>query len=231
MGGGRGAKALLRPWMVARMPSFQFTQQQRNDLVAYFAHEKVWHTSTDRRLWDAIATKFKADFPAYDDVKMRKAGSEKITLFHDLVARTYQQQGGEFLFKTDFPHQELPPELSAPEHALAKGLFEKLQCVQCHMPGGVVPAGKSAADMAPDLTFARERLAPAWVAHWLDAPEKYQQGTRMPSFWKVEAGVRPSADPDGINDPEREISLLRGYLFSEKFAAEYRELAQKVGGR
>ncbi len=231
MGGGRGAKALLRPWMVARMPTFGFTQQERNDLVAYFAHEKVWHTSTDRGLWDAVATKFKTDFPAYDDVKMRKAGFEKVTLYHDLIARTYQQQGGDFLFESEFPRQESPGALSDADHALAKGLFERLQCVTCHMPGGAVPAGKTAADMAPDLTFARERLAPNWVAHWLTAPEKYQPGSRMPSFWKAEAGVRPSADPDGINDPDREISLLRAYLFSEKFAAEYEVLARKVGGQ
>lgn len=231
MGAGRGAKAMLRPWMSARMPTFGFTQEQRNDIVAYFAHEKVWHTSTDRALWDTIATKFKKDFPAYADVAMRKAGHGKVELFHDLIARTYQKQGGDFLFATDFPYQPKPAEQSDTDHADAKRLFEKLQCVLCHMPGGVVPKGKTAADMAPDLSYARTRLGPAWVRHWLLAPELYQPGTRMPPFWKIEDGVRPSTDPNGINDPEREMNLLRDYLFSEKFAQEYRDLAKAVGGQ
>ncbi|MSR47597.1 MAG: c-type cytochrome [Planctomycetes bacterium] len=230
MGKGRGAPAMLRPWMKARMPTFGFTQEQRNDIVAYFAHEKVWHTSTERGLWDSIAGKFKRDFPAYDDSTMRKANHSKIELFHDLVARTYQRQGGSFIYETDFPQMSKPAPLSDADRDHAREMFVRLQCVLCHMPGGVVPKGKTAADMAPDLSYARERLAPRWVAHWLETPDTYQRGTRMPGFWKPEAGVRPTNDPNGLNDPDLEMALLRDYLFTEEFATEYREIAKRAGG-
>ena len=231
MGGGRGAKALLRPWMKARMPTFGFTQQERNDLVAYFSSEKVWHTANDGELWGAVAGKFRAEFPAYAETAMRTANHTKIELFHDLVARNYQKQSGTFLFQTDFPYIAKPAPLSDRDRDHARGLFEKLQCVLCHMPGGVVPKGKTAADMAPDLTHARKRLSPKWVARWLANPAEFQPGTKMPPFWKAEQGVRPSLDPDGLNDPDLEMARLRDYLFSEQFAADYAQIAKTASGQ
>lgn len=228
-GKGDGAKAHLRPWMKARMPTFGFTPAELNDVVAYFAHEKVWHTSTERELWDTLATKFRKDFPGYDDAQLRKADHTKVKLFHDLVARTYERQGGGFTYESEYPYGALPQPLVGDDLDKARNLFQKLQCVLCHMPGGVVPKGKSAADMAPDLSLARERLSPSWVRHWLEVPEIYQPGTRMPPFWKLEGGVRPPVDPD-INDPVREMDLLRDYLFSESFAADYQEVAKKARG-
>jgi len=231
MGGGRGAKALLRPWMRARMPTFGFTQQERNDVVAYFASEKVWHTANDEALWGTIAGKFRSEFPAYAEAGMRKASHTKVELYHDLIARSYQKQSGTFLFQTDFPYLAKPAPLSDADHDHARALFEKLQCVLCHMPGGVVPKGKTAADMAPDLTMARKRLSPKWVVRWLNNPAEFQPGTKMPPFWKPEGGVRPSMDADGLNDPDREMALLRDYLFSEQFAADYVAIAKKASGQ
>ncbi len=228
-GKGAGANAHLRPWMKARMPTFGFTPAELNDIVAYFSHEKVWHTTTDRKLWDELAAKFRKDFTGYDEAQLRKADHTKVKLFHDLVARTYERQGGPFIFESDYPHVAPPAPLVGDDLDKARNLFQKLQCVLCHMPGGVVPTGKTAADMAPDLSYSRERLSPSWVRHWLEIPEIYQPGTRMPPFWKIEGGVRPSVDPD-INDPNREMDLLRDYLFSKEFAADYQEVARKARG-
>ena len=38
------------------MPTFGFSQEELNDVVAYFAHEEVWHTAVDRPLWDKVAS-------------------------------------------------------------------------------------------------------------------------------------------------------------------------------
>jgi hypothetical protein len=228
-GKGRGAAAHLRPWMKARMPTFEFTQEELNDLVAYFGHEEVWHTSVDRELWDEVATRFKTDFQAYDDKSMRTADGTKQQLYQALVARLYKKQGGRFLHETDFPYLTPVQELSDRDHQKARTMFEgTLRCVLCHMPDGKIPAGKTAADMAPDLRYSRDRLGPAWTYHWLAGPEKYQPGTRMPSFWAPENGVRPSQDASGLNDADREMQLIRDYLFSSKFSADYEEIAKRA---
>lgn len=230
-GKGDGAPAHLRPWMKARMPTFGFTQQELNDVVAYFAHEKVWHTSVDRALWDELAGEFRANFKGYEEAALRRADTTRVKLFHDLVARNYERQGGAFISELDYPFLPAPNRLQGADLDAARGLFERLKCVLCHMPGGVVPAGKTAADMAPDLTYARERLSPRWVKHWLEGPDTYQPGTKMTAFWLPEAGVRPSADPAGINDPEREMTLLRDYLFAPEFANDYQEVAKRAQGQ
>jgi cbb3-type cytochrome oxidase cytochrome c subunit/type II secretory pathway component PulM len=229
-GGGRGSKAYLRPWMKARMPTFGFTQEQVNDVVNYFAHEEVWHTSVDRALWDDLATKFRAAFPGYDEKTIKTAPADKQQLYQALIARQYRKQGGKFLHDFDFPYVALPPEQGAKEHDLARQLFETKQCIGCHMPGGVIPKGKSEADLAPDLTKARTRLAPNWVKHWFEGPGAYQPGTRMPNFWPDEppgSGKRAPIDP---NNPSAdfEMALLRDYLFSSQFAHEYQAIADKV---
>ncbi len=230
LGAGRGAPAHLRPWMKANMPTFGFTQQQLNDLVAYFGNEEVWHTSVDRAKWDEVAAKFKGDFAGYDERSMRTADANKQQLYQVLVARLYKKQGGRFLHETDFPYLAPVPERSSRDHDAGKALFEKLSCVLCHIPGGKVPKGKTSADMAPDLTLARTRLAPSWVRHWLEGPDLYQQPTRMPTFWPNDAGPRTSVDPNGLNDPELEMNLIRDYLFSSQFKDEYVEAARRALG-
>jgi mono/diheme cytochrome c family protein len=227
-GAGRGAKAHLRPWMKARMPTFGFSQEELNDVVAYFAHEEVWHTAVDRPLWDKVAGDFKAGFPGYDDKTMRTADATKQQLYQALVARTYKKQGGRFLHDTDYPYLEGARELSTAEHDNAKRFFERLGCALCHAPGGRVPKGKAPADMAPDLALARARLAPDWVKHWIENPNNYQPGTRMPSLWALENGVRPSNDPQGLNDADKEISLIRDFLFSPQFGDDFREIASRT---
>jgi sulfur oxidation c-type cytochrome SoxX len=228
MGAGRGAKAFLRPWMKARMPTFGFTQEQLNDLVAFFAQEEVFQTADDHALWDTCAEKFRKDFPAYDEKSMRQADATKQQLYQLLVARQYKRQGGRFLHETDFPFLTRPASLTGNDVKRARNLFEnKGQCILCHMPEGRIPQGKTEADLAPDLTNARTRLAPKWILHWLEGPNAYQPGTKMPAFWTKENGVRPSID-EAIGDGDKEMQLLRDYLFSDDFPKDYHEIASKV---
>jgi mono/diheme cytochrome c family protein len=228
LGAGRGARAFLRPWMKARMPTFGFTQQQLNDIVAYFAQEEVFQTSEDRQLWNACVEKFRKDFPGYDEKAMRTADASRQQLFQSLVARQYKRLGGHFLYETDFPYLTRPVSLAGDDLQKARKLFEVHgQCILCHMPGGKIPKGKSEADLAPDLTNARTRLAPKWVMHWFENPAAYQPGTAMPAFWMLDKGVRPSIDEE-IGNGDREMQLLRDYLYSDEFAKDYHDLASKV---
>jgi cbb3-type cytochrome oxidase cytochrome c subunit len=227
-GAGRGAKALLRPWMKARMPTFGFTQQQLNDLVAFFAHEEVFQTAEDQALWDATAAKFAADFPGYDKKSVAAGDRDKRQLYSALVARQYKRAGGKFLYETDFPYITKPAPLAGRDLERGRHLFADIgKCIECHLPGGKIMVGKTEADLAPDLTHVRQRLNPKWVVHWFEGPGNYQPKTRMPNFWPLEKGVRGSID-DSIGDANREMQLLRDYLFSDEFKADYEKIASTV---
>src|SRR4030095_11950398 len=116
----------------------------------------------------------------------------------------YARLGGHFLYETDYPELTKPAPLSAADLAAARRLFTNNKCIECHLPGGNVMKGKTEGDLAPDLSRTKARLAPKWVIHWFEGPGAYQPGTRMPTFWSVENGVRQSID-ESINDANREM--------------------------
>ncbi|MCZ6690150.1 MAG: c-type cytochrome [Planctomycetota bacterium] len=53
------------------------------------------------------------------------------------------------------------------------------QCTNCHIVAGKKPT-EDPASLAPDLSFARERLRPHWIRRWLRNPASLQPGTKMP---------------------------------------------------
>ena len=75
--------------------------------------------------------------------------------------------------------------------------------------GGVVPAGKSSADLAPDLTMSKTRLRPEWIIKWLQDPQALMPGTRMPDFF-------PEAAIPGVlgGNPDEQVVALRNYILS-----------------
>lgn len=96
------------------------------------------------------------------------------------------------------------------EHnAEGQTLFTTYRCALCHVVGGVVPEGKTSAELAPDLTMASSRLRAEWVLKWLDNPQAYQPGTRMPDFFPE------AALPTLLNgDAELQKAAIRNYIFS-----------------
>ncbi len=87
-------------------------------------------------------------------------------------------------------YQQLPSE--SPELlAAGRKLFTDFKCLQCHITGAGKPE-REAADLAPNLSLARERLRPSWIEKWLRDPQLLQPGTRMPGYF-----------PDGLSpDPK-----------------------------
>jgi mono/diheme cytochrome c family protein len=117
-----------------------------------------------------------------------------------------------FSAKDDKPYPYVTVDLPAPPPALiseAKTMFGALQCLNCHT-SGAPPPGVSVADLAPDLSMAKERLRPEWIPLWLADPQKLMDGTRMPTFW-----------PDGQTplpqyfhgDSKEQWNALRDYIF------------------
>jgi mono/diheme cytochrome c family protein len=105
------------------------------------------------------------------------------------------------------PFQTTPD--SAVHLSDGENLFHSFQCASCHVVGGVVPQGKTSADLAPDLTMASTRLRPEWILKWLNDPQALMPGTRMPDFF-------PEAALPGVlnGDPSEQIKALRNYIFS-----------------
>jgi hypothetical protein len=101
-----------------------------------------------------------------------------------------------------------PPDINV---HLSEGqqVFTTFQCSVCHVVGGQVPAGKTPADLAPDLTMTSTRLRPEWVVNWLQDPQKLLPGTRMPDFFP-EAAIPTVLDGDEL----QQRIAIRNYLFS-----------------
>jgi cbb3-type cytochrome oxidase cytochrome c subunit len=105
------------------------------------------------------------------------------------------------------------PFISPPEFTkhLQEGqsVFTTFQCATCHVVGGVVPPGRQSADLAPDLTLAQTRLRSDWILKWLEDPQKFQPGTRMPDFFPE------AAMPNVLNgDPQLQKEAIRNYVYS-----------------
>lgn len=103
------------------------------------------------------------------------------------------------------------PDLSSA--AAGRDLFDKLQCMKCHMVGSQAPPGRAAGDLAPDLAMAKTRLNPDWLIDWMADPAKQMPGTRMPTFF---AEGRPAV-PDALGgSADRQIRALRDHILTLK---------------
>lgn len=105
--------------------------------------------------------------------------------------------------------------------AKAKALFEAkdVNCTSCHISGEKKPE-KDPSEWAPDLSFARVRLRPAWITKWLLDPQSIEPGTKMPKFF------RPGELQDYFpGTPEEQAIAIKDLLmnFSEVFPS--REVA------
>ncbi len=94
-------------------------------------------------------------------------------------------------------------DLLAGEKLMSKDYFN---CFSCHQQGDVKPEGPPDG-WAPDLSLARHRLNPQWLAKWLHNPQALQPGTKMPSFY-------PGGPDDIFHGNETEqIRAIRDYIF------------------
>jgi len=89
----------------------------------------------------------------------------------------------------DFPFLSLPErdreyrQDRRQEILRARAMFDsqEVQCISCHIRGGILPEGDKA-NWGPDLALAPRRLRPQWILRWLEDPQLLQPGTAMPTF-------------------------------------------------
>jgi len=85
---------------------------------------------------------------------------------------------------------------------MSKDYFD---CFSCHQQGDKKPEGPPDS-WAPDLSLAKRRLRPIWIAKWLKDPQKIQPGTKMPSYY-------PGGPEDILGGKEdRQIQAITEYL-------------------
>ena len=85
---------------------------------------------------------------------------------------------------------------------MSKDYFD---CFTCHQQGEKKPEGPSDS-WAPDLSLAKRRLRPPWIAKWLKDPQRVQPGVKMPSFF-------PGGPEDILDGKEdRQIQAITEYL-------------------
>lgn len=127
-----------------------------------------------------------------------------------------------------FLSEPAPPD----PRSLAVGgvVFGMLQCSRCH-PTTVQPAQAASADLAPSLLLAHDRLRYDWVPSWIQNPQSWVPGTRMPNFFpEVKPGELMSPVPAMLNAPVfagQKQQLLR-YFASEAEMNAWLADVQKV---
>jgi mono/diheme cytochrome c family protein len=99
------------------------------------------------------------------------------------------------------PFVSQPPRPDARSAAVGSVVFGMLQCARCH-PTSVQPAQTASADLAPSLLLAHDRLRYDWVPSWIENPQHWVPGTRMPNFFpEVKPGELMSPLPTMLNAP------------------------------
>jgi mono/diheme cytochrome c family protein len=116
------------------------------------------------------------------------------------------------LDKVSYPYETKPAVSDPALVATGKQLFEKWQCVKCHVVSGKLP-NQEPANMAPDLANVPSRLRADWIARWLTEPTKIQPGTRMPTNFPTDPSE--NAFPEILGgDQKKQIEAVRSYLLT-----------------
>lgn len=105
------------------------------------------------------------------------------TKAHDLAEYFSAQDDVDYPFLTIPERSDDYRQSRRAEIQNARELFDStaVQCISCHIRGGILPEGDSA-NWGPDLARAPQRLRPDWVIRWLEDPQLLVPGTRMPTF-------------------------------------------------
>ncbi len=117
-----------------------------------------------------------------------------------------------------FPYEFVAAE-EVPEAQLQVGkqIFDLLKCVSCHPSQGEKLSEIDMAELAPDLSLAKERLKPDWLIEWMRDPLSLQKGTKMPMNW-VKIGGKYYLPPmlqqilDG--DAEKQMEAVKDFMLT-----------------
>jgi cytochrome c2 len=112
------------------------------------------------------------------------------------------------LDRVPYPY-EPEPVITPVMVATGKDLFDRWQCVRCHVVAGKLP-DQDPVNMAPDLAKVPDRLRADWLTQWLKEPSRIQPGTRMPASFPEDPAE--NAFPEILGgDQMKQIEAVRAY--------------------
>ncbi len=123
-----------------------------------------------------------------------------------------------------YPFEKLSP-LNAEELADARAIFQKSNCLSCHVASDD-PSTFTSETKAPSYVVSAERLKPRWMRHWMLNPRKIMPGTVMPSdlFKKVDGRWKAKflpEEPLRVEDADHLELIVRYQKFFDEEEAEY----------
>ncbi len=144
----------IRPWIDVRMPTFEFSDEDAQTLVEYFA-----------------------------------ALDNKESIFVTLP-------------------KKYDPESIEAGRLLASGQY--FSCFSCHIQGSKTPSGPRSM-WGPDLTMIPKRIRPDFIPPWVQNPQQFTPGVRMPAFLP-EKGMGPPNVLGG--DIDKQAEAIRDYMLN-----------------
>ncbi len=76
--------------------------------------------------------------------------------------------------------------------------------------------------VGPNLKDVRVKLRKEWVPHWLENPQGFRPGTKMPTFWRFAA---PLDDKHDMRDKDsaQQVQAIAAYLWQDSFSIKLPE--------
>jgi hypothetical protein len=87
----------------------------------------------------------------------------------DEIAKLVRFFGAKAKQSAVFQPQPVAP-LTDAERAAAQAIWDKANCIQCHVIGDATPT--TTETKAPDMAYAARRLRPEWMRRWIPRPEE-----------------------------------------------------------
>lgn len=73
--------------------------------------------------------------------------------------------------------------------------------------------------VGPNLKDVRVKLRKDWVPHWLENPQAFRPGTKMPTFWRFAAPLEGTHGGEELRDKDgpQQIQAIAAYLWQDSF--------------
>lgn len=191
----------IRVWLKARMPTFQFDDEDVNKLVRMFG--ALSHTPMHPSQWEA---RVRGDV-RYEGTPLHIALPQVI---NESVLHGF----------------DTAPDPD-PEMVLAgKELLTMIGCFRCHPTNAEESAAIADREEAPNFALAGKRLDRRWVLEWLKDPVLFQPRTNMPNaFGDLAEGYKTIEESGNVEEAdkvpplvrdnyEKQIEALRDYLLT-----------------
>lgn len=202
----------IRPLLMVRMPSFTWKPGEVSGLIDYFRAASQRESRELRRWRQPELTQWALlhGQAAAIDLDPRYSSAKQIAQTHRDIA--FKARFTADLCDISDSPEAVPPVISDGDFARGRLFLRRLQCLDCHLMGGVGRA------RAPDLGLTAARLQPRWVRAWVQEPDVVMHGTNMPPYFSgLSAGVasgRPLPMEEFGRTVQEQTRLLIDFLYS-----------------